>query len=386
MTLAHAVQKSLSSLFEARGLHLQICAGFLASVLAGCSERTPPSQRTTFSDSVGVHIAHTRIDASAPVCQLAERTVRIGAVGGDSAYELFNARDAVRLSDGRIAVLNAGTWQIKVFDSAGSAVLQFGRRGQGPGEFRNLWSLDSRGADTLVIGEYRPWRFSFFTVDGNFLRSVEASPPIIERPEVAMVLSSDNGLLIGESCCATQEQGFTDETVIVERYTADGSLVDTIGRFWYAKAGFLSTELRYVGGPIFGARAAFATFPGDTLLYAPGRFEQIEFWTPEGGLGRIIRWDARDRRVRREDVEEWKRQLRDGFRGDLSSPQARARLEAQIGDHRPIADAFPAHDEWDGLLVSREGVIWIKEFRRPLDEGASRWFVFRRAGNSPARP
>lgn len=30
--------------------------------------------------------------------------------------------------------------------------------GEGPGEFRNVWSLDLLAGDTLVVGEYRPAR------------------------------------------------------------------------------------------------------------------------------------------------------------------------------------------------------------------------------------
>ena len=34
-----------------------------------------------------------------------------------------------------------------------------GRQGQGPEEFENLWSVHVRGADTLVVADYRPWRW-----------------------------------------------------------------------------------------------------------------------------------------------------------------------------------------------------------------------------------
>ena len=84
---------------------------------------------------------------------------------------------------------------------------------------------------------------------------------------------------------------------------------------------------------------------------------------------------------KQEQIDFWQRAAREGFTGNLSSPQARAVLEAQIGDQRPVASSFPGHEEWGGLLVSREGQIWIKEFRRPFDQGAERWFVFHPSGN-----
>jgi hypothetical protein len=371
---------ALRDRFKGRSPCRLVCATLTVGVLAGCSERAVEPQRTVFGDSGGVRISYTRIDSTAPACSLSENVVRIGAVAGESAYELFDVRDAVRLDDSSIAILNVGTSQVKIFDSGGAFVREFGRRGPGPGEFRNLWSLDTRGDNTLVVGEYRPWRFSFFTSGGDFIRSVEAKPPIIERPEVGIVLSSGGSFLIGERCCTIEQDGFWDETVMINRYGSAGSIADSIGRFWLATTGFLSRELRYLGGPIFGARAAFAYFPGDTLVYASGRFEQVELWTRDGKLGRLVRWNARDRQVRREDVEEWKRQFRETFRGDPSSPHARTLLQAQIGEQRPIAGVFPAREEWGGLLVSRDGTIWVKEFRRPFDRGADRWLVFYPSG------
>ena len=48
-------------------------------------------------------------------------------------------------------------------------------------------------------------------------------------------------------------------------------------------------------------------------------------------------------------------------------------IEAQIGEHLPVADRYPGHDQ---VVVSQEGAIWVEEFRRPLDEGPARWWVF----------
>jgi hypothetical protein len=80
--------------------------------------------------------------------------------------------------------------------------------------------------------------------------------------------------------------------------------------------------------------------------------------------------------VRTEDVDAWKRRYRDGFRGDPASPTGREILRAETGDDRPVANTFPAIDEWNGLVAGRGGLIWVKEYRRPLDEGPDRWLVF----------
>ncbi|WP_419943063.1 hypothetical protein [Candidatus Palauibacter sp.] len=59
----------------------------------------------------------------------------IGTAGGDPAYELFRVGGAMRLSDGRIVVANAGTGELRVYDPDGIHLASWGGQGDGPGEF-----------------------------------------------------------------------------------------------------------------------------------------------------------------------------------------------------------------------------------------------------------
>ena len=55
------------------------------------------------------------------------------------------------------------------------------------------------------------------------------------------------------------------------------------------------------------------------------------------------------------------------------TPEMEPVIEAQIGEHLPVADLYPGHDK---VVVSAEGEIWVEEYRRPSDEGPARWLVF----------
>ena len=169
--------------------------GGLSLLVLGCGQgETVVTSQVV--DSAGITITYTPVDTLGPVCPT-EEDLRIGSVEGDSTTQLFGAWAATRLRDGSIAVLNRGTSQVKVFSPDGELVRQFGRQGGGPGEFRSnlFWALFLR-ADTLVVPDYRPWRFSFFLSDGTFIRSVELSPDIIERPDVAFPLPAGDGFLV----------------------------------------------------------------------------------------------------------------------------------------------------------------------------------------------
>ena len=117
---------------------------------------SPPSQTQT-RDSAGILIVEN--PSPAPGSRLEwqvslEPTVSIGTIAGGDDFQLHHVGDALRLPDGRIVVANAGSHQLLVFDEAGSYLEAWGRRGEGPGDFRNL-----RGSDGLSPSAFwiEPW-------------------------------------------------------------------------------------------------------------------------------------------------------------------------------------------------------------------------------------
>jgi hypothetical protein len=348
-------------------------AAALAVHLFACKEQSVPDV-SVVSDSAGIQIVYTPISRGAPACDASQEVLRIGAISGDSASEFHGLEDAARFGDGRIVVLNAGTQQVKVFSQAGDLMNQFGRRGRGPGEFRTMWSLDVMHGDTLAIADYRPWRFSYFTSTGEFLKAVELAPPLIERPQVAIPLEGDAGFLIGEACCDAENE-FVDRYITLRAYTSGGYAADTVGRFRYDRLGPLSTQLRLYGHAIFGSVAGFAHLRDELFVYAPGEHEQFEIWGMDGRRRRIVRWSARDRTVDNSHATAWKRQLLERF---PSTPQSKPFIDAQISDDRPVAQSFPSHG---AIVVGVDGGIWIKEYTRPSDEGLARWLVFEPEGS-----
>jgi hypothetical protein len=359
------------------------CVGFfLLSALLGCGDAAPAANAREVTDSAGIEIAFTRVDTLGPVCPTTE-TLRIGAVEGDPATALVLVFDAERLADGRIAVVNSETSQIKVFSPEGRLLNEVGREGEGPGEFSaQIWYVFAR-ADTLVVAHRRPWSFSFFHLDGRFIRTVEATPMLVERPDVAFPLPPGQGFVIERPAVGVDERQFGDVVETMNTYSEEGVLSDTIGSFWSEQIGLLDAERRFVGGPIFGAQATMAHLRGDELVYASGRYAQLEIVGTDGALRRIVRWQTRDRAVRPADADEWRR----AFVADMEArfapseeqrPMFERSMAMQTSADRPVADSFPAHE---GMQVAENGErIWLKEFRRPTDQGPDRWMVLESDG------
>ncbi len=100
----------------------------------------------------------------------AEPLVSIGVVEGEEVYQLYNALSSVRMPDGRLAVLNSGSEEVRIFDAEGRFLGSFGHEGAGPGEFRNPTRIQLLSADTLRVWDQRLERFSFHDADGDFSR------------------------------------------------------------------------------------------------------------------------------------------------------------------------------------------------------------------------
>ena len=64
-----------------------------------------------------------------------EPLMSIGVLEGEEPYMLHWAFNSVRLSDGRIVVVNAGTQELRMFDESGTHLLTWGGSGEGPGSF-----------------------------------------------------------------------------------------------------------------------------------------------------------------------------------------------------------------------------------------------------------
>ena len=113
-------------------------------------------------------------DAVVALWMLSEPTLQIGVVEGDPKYELHEAISSIQLPDGRIVVSNAGSQEIRFYDSDGQFLNRAGGRGGGPGEFRRLSRVYRYGADSIMALDKGTNRLSVFDSDGNYARPASA--------------------------------------------------------------------------------------------------------------------------------------------------------------------------------------------------------------------
>lgn len=214
----------------------------LAVVLAACQRDTAPGAAVT-RDSAGIRI----VDNSGPAWKAGagwkvvdSPLVDIGG-RGQTPYELDQVRGPVRLSDGRLALANASTNEIRLYDAAGKHLRSTGRPGSGPGEYRNIQSFWLGPGDSLLVVEPITRRLSVLDAQGNYARSFSLGSqsgqivPTNGRIELAMPVGwLADGAVAGASqsiAINKSRPGIYRDSITLIRYAPDGTVRDTLGRF-----------------------------------------------------------------------------------------------------------------------------------------------------------
>lgn len=96
-------------------------------------------------------------------------TLTLGIEAGPpQELELANVTSAVLLSDGSLAIANAGTSQIRYFSATGVFLHSTGRHGQGPGEFSGApIYLHAQSHNSLLAYDAGNRRLTFLDPDGR---------------------------------------------------------------------------------------------------------------------------------------------------------------------------------------------------------------------------
>ena len=120
-------------------MHTRIFAAVVALAALACQQdqQSPTGFTSLVQDSAGIQIvenAEPPEGSRLPWRIGPEPTMSIGVLEGEEPYMPHHVSHAARLSDGRIAVANAGPSEVRMFDASGNHLLTWGGPGEGPGE------------------------------------------------------------------------------------------------------------------------------------------------------------------------------------------------------------------------------------------------------------
>lgn len=319
------------------------------------------TESQTVRDSAGIQIVESR----GPVLP-ASRAWRIDpspilAIGGqpadaDTINELLLVMGITRLSDGRFAVGVQASAAVRFYDSRGKYLGFAGRRGQGPGEFRQVMGVWRTRGDTLVVldnGE-----LEIFTGAGKFVAQGASRSRGDRFVYPSSVLSDGSYLGIQYNDYATPPAGRTRVRVPIVHVSRDGARVDTVGTW-------LNAESVYDGRERWGSAVAFSAAAGvegdDKRFFvsSPLKTEITEF-TISGKQVRSIRLPERAAKTPNEAIKAYRdwQQSMPGEDGRPMSPAMKARM-AQALERTVFADRLPS---FGSMILDKTGNLWVQRF------------------------
>jgi len=350
--------------------------------LVGCSsEAGRPA--TTVRDSAGVAIVEndapdtTRLPAWGVS---AEPTLDIGRLEGSDAETLFRVVGAVRLSDGRVAVANAGTSEVRYYRPDGAHLRSAGGEGGGPGEFQRIVRMIPMPGDSLAVMDPAARRLSVLDPDGGFAREVSTAGT---GAMLDVVGRQSDGSWVASQAQVTSPGGISEGLVrgslLCVTMPAAGGALDTVASFpgderviHVGRSGGTITSVEIATAP-FGRTASVLASGGD-LVVATRDAAQVEVYGRDGTLRRIVRTGVPLRPVTTELV----RALLERRYAELPPDRRRAALEA--GEDMPTGPFVPPYGS---VALDRSGRLWVQDFDGL--SGDNRWTVYARDGTAVAR-
>jgi hypothetical protein len=345
----------------------------IATTLAGCALEADPAVTWTERDSAGITIVESAVDLGAGQAgwSVADQpSLSIGTLAGSPEYQFFRIAGARRLPDGRIAVVNGGSQEVRVYGADGQFLHGFGTNGDGPGEFRGPRLAGTYGPDSLVIHDLDLRRVSVLHVDDGFARSFAVQDA--GGYPIPLGVMADGSIAYGGGASFSSDGGFPTGLYraksLYASVSTDGRAATLFGEFpaleMYAEVNGNSFMARTIP---FG-RNTVASAAGDRLYVAFGDTYDVRAYDADGQLLRIFRLAAPPRPVEDADVRGY---IEEQVAEDAESDNERRALR-QLLEDLPVPETFPAYND---LQIDALGNLWAADYLAP-GEDTPRWTVF----------
>jgi hypothetical protein len=329
-----------------------------------------PSTRTAVSiaDSAGVAIVTSdlRQPDLIPRCVLGPTPrLRIGVAEGDPNYEFGEVSSIALLPDGGIAVLDRQAYEVRIFDPRGEFVRRVGRRGQGPGEFRDPIRVVSTDGDSLLVWDWGQERVVAFDAAGRAAWTVDFRPPMVNPRAWFAVAPGARRFWVGANHGVVPVgTELVPRQIRLIAVSASGEQRDTIGEYRSSLVGWVDPDTRLVGSPIHDHTTSFDGADAQFVIGSGDR-PQFEVRDTAWRLVRIVRWREGERAVTSADNETYRQR----FLARLPNDAARAGWRPTF-DAIPPADSFPTLAE---LIAVPGGEVWLRRYQRVPGDSTTFW-------------
>ena len=273
----------------------------------------------------------------------------------DSAYRFRQVRGVMLLTDGRIAVADGASLQLRFFSSQGQFLSASAGRGIGPGQILNMdWVRRLRG-DTIAIN-FGFATAALYTNAGPFVRTISFSPPG-ETPRahsLLLVALLNSGVAIVAPLPNVTPRALGSrwtESLSLKLMTKAGDVPRD-----FATLPFIEVE-QVRSGPIPVWLSSIGVFvASDDRFYAGfGDRYQIRVYGNDGKLQSIIRRSWTPTPITDDDWEHW---VVEWSKLWVRTTGAERERDIQGMRESPWAEQNPAFSQF---IVDRGGRLWVRE-------------------------
>lgn len=306
-----------------------------------------------------------------------EPSLSIGQEGGPVTNQLFAVRDAAALADGRLAIANAGTGEIRLFRGDGTHAVSMGRIGEGPGEFSSLVTIEPWPGDSILAWDPRQQRVSIFSVEGSLGRTFRVDVSESFQPEL-LGMTRARQLFFRSGFPQRDDEPYDGMFRPDQRYV----LVDGEGRELVDLGTHPGTEgflLATGGTESFSehphAKSTRAAVWADQVVISPNDTYELRVFSQAGELETLIRLDQVSSEPTRADLEDW---FETSSADQTNEQRSVFRRSFEM---LPLLGSFPAFSE---ILIDELDHLWVRDYRQLGDDRVT-WAVFDPAGSALGR-
>lgn len=331
-------------------------ANWLMRAAIAAATFTPPLHAQSSRDSAGVFIVENARPAWSDSEQLSLATKPRLMIGNtaDSAYRFRQVRGVMLLTDGRIAVADGGSLQLRLFSSQGRFLSASAGKGNGPGQILNMHWVRRLAGDTIAINSGLSTA-ALYSNTGQFVRTTAFSPGVVRpaRPSLLVaLLHSGLGVVTPLADVTPHPIGSRwAESLSLKLVTDSSSPPRELGTVPYIEMEQVSSGPTPIWLSSIGVFAA-----SDDRFYAGfGDRYEIQVYTSDGKLQSITRRAWTPTPITADDWERW---VVEWSRSWVQTTGAERELDIQKVRESPWAETNPAFSQF---IVDRSGRLWVRE-------------------------
>ncbi len=360
----------------------------LLALETGCAPGHSPEPPVSVRDSAGVSIVTINTDpATLPLRSLEPEPDLVIEGGMDGIPDFVGLGAARWLSDGRILMVDAGVNVVYLFGPSGALVRSFGRRGDGPGEFREIASATVMSGDSILLFDRRHRRGTWLNDGFELIATVPVPGPVTLGTAPINLLPLGAGVLVAHR--SRFEDSLLEPGIEIQRsrsredlllFRADGTLLDSVSAF-EGRHGVRTTDADYRAP--WSVRPFVAVDPA-RVAYGTGDTWRVSLLTRDFGPARDLRWPSMNEPLSPGEVDLFRTQVRGTLPAQMTDAQADQLLDIQFSP-KILPNTRPAIGR---VILDSDGPIWVGRFRPlswPIPWEPTDWVILAADGTPTSR-